>query len=281
MRFMRFLSPQGEARFGAVNGESIADYGPDDDGTALVAALQHPHESVASGADWNLAGVRPLPCIAKPPTVFGIGLNYEDHRLEVGAERPSEPLIFAKLASSVTGPDEPIVVPFAAPKRVDYEAELAVVIGRSARHVKAADALAYIGGYTVANDVTARDWQVKKPGGQWLLGKSFDTFLPIGSTVVTVEEVPDPQALGVTCVVSGEKLQAGNTAQMIFGVCELISYLSIVCTLSPGDVILTGTPGGVGSARNPRRWLTPGDVVETEVELVGRIVNPVVADGPQ
>ena len=154
---------------------------------------------------------------------------------------------------------------------------LAVVIGRRGRDVSAAHAMAFVGGYTVANDVSARDWQLKKPAGQWLLGKSFDSFLPLGPVVLTPDDVKDPGALRITCRVNGETLQDDLVANMIFDIPALISYVSQVATLEPGDLLLTGTPAGVGQSRVPPRWLQPGDVLETEIEEIGRLRNPILA----
>ena len=161
---------------------------------------------------------------------------------------------------------------------VDYEAELVVVIGRQARHVMPEEALQYVAGYCVGNDISARDWQIGKPGKQWLLGKTFDTFAPFGPELVTADEVGDPGQLRIQCRVNGETLQDSNTNQLIFSVPRLLAYISQVCTLLPGDVIFTGTPPGVGFARKPPIFLKPGDVAEVEIEKVGLLRNPLVAD---
>lgn len=220
--------------------------------------------------------VQLLSPVARPSKILCLGMNFRSHADEVGAnEEALEPTVFSKLSSSLTGPSDPIVLPAEAPDRVDYEAELAVVIGRGGRDIPVERAAEWVGGYTVANDVSARDWQLKKPAGQWLLGKSFDTFLPLGPAVVTSDEVPPPEEMVVRCVVSGEVLQEASVADMIVGIPEAISYVSRVCTLEPGDLILTGTPGGVGMARKPRRFLASGDVVETSVSGIGLLRNPV------
>jgi 2-keto-4-pentenoate hydratase/2-oxohepta-3-ene-1,7-dioic acid hydratase in catechol pathway len=219
-----------------------------------------------------------LPPLNHPGKLIGIGLNYRSHQVELGVETPTEPTIFAKFGNTIIGSGQPILLPANAPKRVDYEAELAVVMGQSTRRVEVHEALQRIAGYLVANDISARDWQVKKPGGQWVLGKSFDTFLPLGPAMVTTDEVGSPDNLVVTCTVSDEELQRGNTNDMMFSVAELISYISQVMTLYPGDVILTGTPAGVGMVRTPPRYLRDGDVVETSIDGVGSLVNPVAAE---
>jgi 2-keto-4-pentenoate hydratase/2-oxohepta-3-ene-1,7-dioic acid hydratase in catechol pathway len=213
--------------------------------------------------------------IVRPGKVLALGLNYRDHAAESGSPIPSEPVVFCKVSSSVIGPGAPIVLPEASQK-VDYEVELAFVIGRAAKGVPAARALDYVGGYTVLNDVSARDYQREKPGGQWTLAKSFDTFCPMGPWIVTPDEVGDPQDLALSCVVSGRTMQSSSTAQMIFSVAEIIEYLSRVLTLEPGDVVATGTPPGVGFVRKPPRFLRSGDVVECSVQNIGTLVNPVL-----
>jgi 2-keto-4-pentenoate hydratase/2-oxohepta-3-ene-1,7-dioic acid hydratase in catechol pathway len=204
-----------------------------------------------------------------------IGLNYLDHVREAGMEAPSRPLVFAKWPSSVIGPDEPIVIDATLAERVDWEVELAAVIGTTARDVEASAALDHILGYTVANDVSARD--VQFADGQWVRGKSFDTFCPLGPTLVTADEVPDPQALKLGTRVNGEVVQDSSTSEMVFGVRELIAFCSRSFTLEPGDVVLTGTPWGCGEFMDPRRSLAPGDVVECEVQGLGVLRNPVRA----
>jgi 2-keto-4-pentenoate hydratase/2-oxohepta-3-ene-1,7-dioic acid hydratase in catechol pathway len=213
--------------------------------------------------------------IVRPGKVLALGLNYRDHAAESGSPIPSEPVVFSKATSSIIGPGAPIVLPEASQK-VDYEVEMAFVIGRAAKGVRAARALEHVAGYTVLNDVSARDYQREKPGGQWTLGKSFDTFCPMGPWLVTPDEVGDPQALALSCVVSGQRMQSSTTAQMIFSVAEIIEYLSRVLTLEPGDVVATGTPPGVGFVRKPPRYLRSGDVVECSVQNIGTLVNPVL-----
>jgi 2-keto-4-pentenoate hydratase/2-oxohepta-3-ene-1,7-dioic acid hydratase in catechol pathway len=188
---------------------------------------------------------------------------------------PERPILFLKPTSTVIGPDDAIVLPTDSTE-VDYEAELAIVIGRAARDVSEADALDYVLGYTCANDVSARDWQLRLDR-QWARGKSFDTFCPIGPTIVTTDELTDPDALAIGMRVSGETLQSSSTSDLIFGVREIIAYLSRGMTLLPGTVILTGTPEGVGMGRTPQRWLQPGDVCEVEIEGIGTLRNPVAA----
>jgi 5-carboxymethyl-2-hydroxymuconate isomerase len=210
-----------------------------------------------------------------PGKIVAIGLNYRDHVREAGAELPASPLVFAKFPSSVIGPEESIVVDPGITGRADWEVELAVVVGRRMRDVPAANALDHVFGYTVANDVSARD--VQFADGQWVRGKSLDTFCPLGPVVVTADEIPDPQSLRLWTRVDGETVQDSSTAEMVFGVAELLSYCSRSFSLEPGDVVLTGTPWGCGEFMQPRRSLAPGSVVETEVERIGVLRNPVVA----
>ncbi len=204
--------------------------------------------------------------------MIGVGLNYRDHAGESGQPIPEEPILFPKFANSVIGPGAPIVIP-SATKEPDYEAELGVVIGRTASNVSEAKALSHVGGYTCVNDVSARDLQFRS--SQWMLGKAIDTFLPCGPWVVTPEEIPDPQALAIRSSIDGETLQDSTTAQMVFSVAELIAFITRTMTLEPGDLIATGTTSGVGSARTPPRWLRDGDEVTVEIEGIGRLTNPV------
>lgn len=209
-----------------------------------------------------------------PPNVFAIGLNYADHAKEGGARKlPDEPLIFLKATTAVIGPDDPIPLPRSAPDEVDFEAELAVVIGRTARNVSEADALDHVLGFTCANDVSARDCQ-KRRDQQWARGKSFDGFCPLGSVIVTADSI-DYRNMRVRSILNGVVMQDGTTADMIFPVPALVSYLSHQFTLRPGTVILTGTPAGVGFARTPPVFLRDGDRIEIEVEGIGRLSNPV------
>jgi len=213
--------------------------------------------------------------VPQPRKLVAVARNYPAHARERGAgSAPSEPVLFLKATSAVIGPEDEIWLP-AASSRVDFEGELAVVIGSPAREVSAADALACVAGYTVANDVSARDFQNER--GQHFIGKSCDTFAPLGPALVTADEIPDPQDLGIRTLVSGETMQAARTKEMIFPIAEIIAFASKLMTLEPGDVLLTGTPAGVGAARTPPRWLRDGDSVEIEIERVGRLRNYVRA----
>jgi acylpyruvate hydrolase len=212
--------------------------------------------------------------VPRPGKIICIGKNYLEHATETGGAAPSFPMVFAKFANTVIGHRESIVVPPAV-KQPDYEGELAVVIGRRGREIPEADALSYVAGYLVLNDVSARDWQMRT--SQYTLGKTADTFCPMGPALVTADEIPDVQNLAIRTTINGEVLQEGHTSHMIFPVAFLIHDMSQVMTLEPGDVIATGTPAGVGMARKPQRWLHEGDVVRVEVEKVGVLENPVVA----
>jgi len=212
----------------------------------------------------------------EPPVILCIGLNYRKHAEETGAKIPSYPVLFIKNPAALQHPGAPIVLPrHLRSDEVDYECELAVVIGKRCKNVSKAQALDYVLGYTCANDVSSRDWQKEKGGSQWCRGKSFDTFCPLGPVLVTKDEIPDPNALRLRTEVSGETLQDWSTSDMIFDVPTLIEFLSGSMTLLPGTVILTGTPQGVGMARTPKRWLQPGETVSIEIEKIGALVNPV------
>ena len=214
--------------------------------------------------------------IARPQKVIGIGLNYEDHAAETGADIPEKPIVFAKYPNTVIGPGEVIMIP-PITEQADYEAELAVIIGKAARNVPESEALDHVFGYTNANDVSSRDLQFSE-GGQWTRSKSIDTFCPLGPYIATADEIEDPQDLSIRCVLNGEVMQDGTTSKMIFSVAELVSFLSQGMTLIPGDVIVTGTPPGVGSARDPQVWLKDGDEVTIEIEGLGSLTNPVEAE---
>jgi 2-keto-4-pentenoate hydratase/2-oxohepta-3-ene-1,7-dioic acid hydratase in catechol pathway len=224
---------------------------------------------------WRLEEVRLRAPLLRPGKIICVGLNYADHAAEQGVKPPANPVIFSKYANAVIGPEAPIVLP-AASTQVDYEAELAFVIGRRARHVPEAEALHYVAGYTVCHDVSARDFQFGD--GQWTRGKTCDTFCPIGPALVTADEVPDPQALDITLRLNGEVMQQSNTRNFIFGVAHLIHFLTRSMTLEPGDLISTGTPPGVGCFRKPPVYLKAGDVVEITVDKVGTLRNPVTAE---
>ena len=214
---------------------------------------------------------------ARPGKIVAIGLNYMDHVREVGTEKPLRPLVFAKFPSSLIGDGETIVIDRRVTRRVDWEVELAAVVGRPMSRVPVANALDHVRGYTVANDVSARD--VQFGDGQWVRGKSLDTFCPLGPRLVAADQIADPQALGLRTRVNGETVQDSNTAEMIFGVAELLSFCSHSFTLDPGDLVLTGTPWGCGEFMDPMRSLQHEDVVEVEIDGIGTLRNPVAERG--
>jgi 2-keto-4-pentenoate hydratase/2-oxohepta-3-ene-1,7-dioic acid hydratase in catechol pathway len=251
--------------------EALADLGPlaaalDDADVDRLAA----HGAAASIADASLGAP-----IERPGKILAIGLNYMDHIREVGAEVPSAPVLFGKFPSSIAGPYDNLRVDDRLTQQADYEVELAVVIGRTARDVAASEGTGPVAGYMVANDVSSRDNQFRE--SQWIRSKSFDAFCPVGPWITTADEIADPQELDLSTTVNGEMRQSSNTRQMLFGVAELVSFLSQGTTLEPGDVILTGTPPGVAAGMAEPAWLKPGDVVRCDVECLGYIENRIVA----
>ncbi len=214
-----------------------------------------------------------------PPAIYCIGLNYRQHAAESNLPIPEFPVVFMKAPTAVQNPEDPIFLPrHLRSDQVDYEAELAVVIGKKGKNIPRQQALQYVLGYTCANDVSARDWQTRWGGSQWCRGKTFDTFCPLGPCVVTPEEIPDPNHLAIRLDINGQVLQDGNTNDMIFDVAGLIEFLSGSTTLLPGTVILTGTPQGVGFARQPPRWLQPGDRCNITIQHIGTLSNPVAEE---
>ncbi len=238
-----------------------------------AAMLAQAREALGADSPIPLADIQIKAPIAKPGKLLGIGLNYADHAAEGGRKKPDYPLIFAKTVPATIGMGEAIHLPPVS-QMVDFEGELAVVIGTLARAVSARDALDYVAGYTICNDVSARDYQRRSGHTP---GKSFETFAPLGPVIVTQDEIPDPHALDIRTVVSGQEMQHSNTKQLIFRIPYVIEYLSHIFPLEPGDVITTGTPSGVGAYREPPRFLKAGDTVRIEVEGIGVLENPVVA----
>jgi 2-keto-4-pentenoate hydratase/2-oxohepta-3-ene-1,7-dioic acid hydratase in catechol pathway len=243
--------------------------------TAVAAGTQALRVAIDMGPNSLIArsAVRLLAPI-RPPRIFCVGLNYRDHAVESKMELPKVPTIFLKLPSAVIGPDEPVNIP-SLTQQPDYEVEFAIVIGKQGRNIAKENWLDHVFGYTILNDVSARDIQLAT--SQWILGKSFDTFCPIGPAIVTKDEVPDPHNLDIQLSIGGEVLQHSNTRELIFKGPELIAWISSIVQLEPGDIISTGTPAGVGLGRNPQRWLQPGETMIAEVEKLGQLVNPVVA----
>ncbi|MCH7888019.1 MAG: fumarylacetoacetate hydrolase family protein [Proteobacteria bacterium] len=279
MKLVRY-GPAGHEKPGAIDGEGrvrdLSGHVADLDAAALapaaLARLAALDPSALPLVDGNprlgvpVAGIGNLVCV---------GLNYRDHALEAGMEIPDEPVLFMKSTNSLNGPHDPVVLPRGGEKG-DWEVELAMVIGTTARYVSEEEALGHVAGYCICNDVSERSFQLER-GGQWVKGKSCDTFAPLGPWLVTADEVPDPQSLGLWLDVSGERMQHGTTANMIFGVAYLVSYISRFMTLAPGDVISTGTPAGVGLGRKPPRYLRPGDVMALGIDGLGVQRQEVVA----
>ena len=268
----------GAARTGVMKNETaIVDVSAAGDALTIMTDPAARQRAAAIAADpaaslVALDGVR-LRAPLAPRALICIGLNYMDHCRETGAPVPTRPVIFAKFANALAGPGDTIAWHADASAEVDYEAELGVIIGQPCHRVSEADALSYVGGYTCVNDVSARDVQMNDGGKQWTLGKTLDGFCPIGPALVTADEIPDPQALAIRCVLNGQVVQNSNTKEMIFGVARLIAHLSHYMTLQPGDLISTGTPFGVGMSRTPKLFMKDGDEVVVEIEKIGALKN--------
>jgi 2-keto-4-pentenoate hydratase/2-oxohepta-3-ene-1,7-dioic acid hydratase in catechol pathway len=288
MRLATIQTPNGP-RAAAQVGEHFVDLHATDPGLptcmkALLAASPAVKAAAAAAAKSPTAvryaanAVKLLPPVPKPSKILCIGLNYRDHAIEGGKAIPTEPVLFAKFPNTLIATGEPIKLPKVAEK-VDYEAELVIVVGKRGRHIpNDKTAFEYVGGYTCGHDVSARDWQFRGEEKQWSIGKTFDTFAPTGPVLVTADELTDPHKLQVQLRLNGETLQNSNTKEFIFGVPHVLWFLSQVITLEPGDLIFTGTPPGVGIARKPPVRLKPGDVAEVEIEGIGTLRNPVVAE---
>jgi 2-keto-4-pentenoate hydratase/2-oxohepta-3-ene-1,7-dioic acid hydratase in catechol pathway len=276
MKVARF-EHKGRAHFGLVHGDHVHVAGEGDTLDLISKASRDP--AVLSGLlalpTLPMGDVKLLAPVARPGKVFAIGLNYADHIAESGLETPKEQLWFTKAVTSINGPNDPIQVPKISPF-VDYEVELVAVIGHGGRHIPADRAHEHIFGYCVGNDVTERMWQHRTP--QWTLGKSFDTHAPIGPWITTSDEVNDPHDLDLKCLVNGETRQSSNTRHLVFNIWDQIAQLSAAMTLEPGDLIFTGTPGGVGAAMDPRQFLKAGDTVRCEIETLGVIEAQMVPE---
>lgn len=281
MRFVRYQTEDQKVRTGVAVGEKLiplerlTDVFVDnnaDPWDAMHTVSQLSAQTLQS-VQPESGSVRVLAPVGRPGKVICVGLNYRDHAIETGSPIPTEPIIFSKFPEAVIGPEAAIELPTVCEK-VDYEAELVVVIGRSCRYVGVDNAMEYVFGYACGHDVSARDWQKGKPGGQWLLGKSFDTFAPLGPYLVHRDAIPDPGNLRVQFRLNGVTLQDSTTSQLIFSIPEVIAYVSQVTTLRAGDLIYTGTPPGVGDARQPPRYLKNGDLCEVEIDGLGILRNP-------
>ena len=267
MKLVRFMTEEGKVALGSQW----------DGKTAVLVRGELFGRMEESGT--RVAAASLLPVI-QPPAILCIGLNYRRHARETGFDLPEYPALFMKNPGALTGHDADILIPGCCSEvpEVDYEAELGVVIGRPARNVSEDKALDYVLGYTCANDVSARRWQKHAGAGQWIRGKSFDTFCPVGPALTLARDLPDPQDLSIQCRLNGETVQKSHTSDMVFTVARIISYLSQSTTLLPGTLILTGTPEGVGYTRQPPKFLMPGDRVEVEIQGVGILINSVKAE---
>jgi 2-keto-4-pentenoate hydratase/2-oxohepta-3-ene-1,7-dioic acid hydratase in catechol pathway len=270
MKFVTFETPRGTVRSGLLQNDHvrpIQSSAPDAVLAHIQSGTDHPSLETTSYA---LDEIKLLAPLLHPPRIFGIGLNYVEHAAESKMKVQEVPTVFLKLASSICGPDADVLLPANA-TQPDYEAELAVVIGKRGDHIAAADWEQYVFGYTIINDVSARGVQLAT--SQWTLGKSFPTFTPMGPVIVTRDEVPDPHALNIKLTLSGEVMQSANTRDLIFKIPQLIEYLSSIVALEPGDIISTGTPPGVGLGRTPPRWLKPHEEMVIEIERIGTLRN--------
>jgi len=267
MKIIRFVSERNEVCLGIYSSEHP------DDAKVIEGDILGSYKITSRRAE-----VKKLLPPIRPINILALGINYKKHGDETAMSYPSQPILFIKATSSIAGPSDPIVLPSAGPDLVDYEAELALVIGKSAKNIKPAEAMDHIFGYTCANDVSARDWQFDQQKGQWARGKSFDAFCPLGPWIVTKDEIDKPDDLAIRCALNGRTVQEARTSEMIFNIQTIISNLSGSMTLLPGTVILTGTPEGVGFTRQPPLFLKDGDVVSVAIENIGTLTNRVVAE---
>lgn len=278
MKLVSFSGADGKLRPGSMmeEGNLVVDLstGYTDTLSVIVAGLTAVNNPGTYTA-YRLSDVRLHAPISNPPRVFAIGLNYRDHAKESGMELPKTPVVFFKLTTSIIGPGEPIVLPKNS-TQPDYEAEFAFVIGKGGFRIPASAWREHVYGYTIVNDVSARDVQFEN--SQWSMSKSFPTFCPLGPAIVTADEIADPHRLAIGLSIDGEVLQNSNTSELVFGIPTLIEYLSSITPLLPGDIVSTGTPPGVGLGRTPKRWLRPGESVTVTVEGLSSLTNPVVAE---
>ena len=279
MKLVSFSAADGKIRPGSLLEEAglvidLATAGYADTLAAIAAGLTVLEAHGAYPA-YPIGDVRLHAPLSNPPRVFAIGLNYRDHAIESGMAIPTTPVVFFKLQTAIIGPGDPIVLPVNS-TQPDYEAEFAFVIGKGGYRIAADEWRNHVYGYTIVNDVSARDVQLAT--SQWTMGKSFPTFCPIGPAIVTADEIPDPHKLNIGLTIDGVVYQNSNTRELIFKIPELIEYLSSITPLLPGDIVSTGTPSGVGLGRTPKRWLQPGETVTVIVEGLGSLTNPVVAE---
>ncbi len=284
MKLITYQTDRGP-RIAALRGSEIIDLHDADPALpSCPKALLAEGQGILARAERALAVGRPVTApvtwltpIPSPQKIICIGLNYADHARETKAAVPPCPVVFNKFPTALLPHEGTVRLPRAS-EQVDYEAELVLVIGRGGRYIPQAEARSHVAAYTCGNDVSARDWQRNKPGGQWLSGKSFDTFAPCGPWMVTADEIPEPGRLAIQLRLNGQVMQDSNTAELIFSVDHLVSYISQFCTLNPGDLIFSGTPGGVGMGRQPPVYLQPGDVTEVEIEKIGVLRNRFAAE---
>lgn len=279
MKLVSFSAADGKIRPGALIEDAglVADLSADGyaDALAVIAAGVNRIEKLSTYPGYKLSGIRLRAPVSNPPRIFAIGLNYRDHAAETRMALPKYPVVFFKLPTAIVGPGENIVLPKNS-AQPDYEAEMAFVVGKGGYRIPAAAWREHVYGYTIVNDVSARDVQMST--SQWSLAKSFPTYCPLGPAIVTADEIADPHALAIALSIDGQMLQNSNTRELIFKVPELIAYISSITPLLPGDIVSTGTPAGVGMGRTPQRWLTPGDNVTVTVEGLGSLTNPVAAE---
>lgn len=281
MKLVSFTAADGKPRPGALVEEEnlvvdLTDAGHADTLAVIAGGIASVDKHKLSNfPGYKLSGVRLHAPLANPPRVFAIGLNYRDHAAESKMALPKFPVVFFKLQTSIVGPGDAIVLPKNS-AQPDYEAELAFVIGKGGYRIAASDWREHVYGYTIINDVSARDVQMST--SQWTLAKSFPTFCPMGPAIVTADEVADPHALAISLSINGETLQNSNTRELVFGVPQLVEYISSITPLLPGDIVSTGTPSGVGMGRTPQRWLQAGETVTVTIEGLGSLTNPVIAE---
>lgn len=275
MKLVTFSQPGSLPAVGIVEGDSVRRVEGFASMCDAIAAGLPAIVAANKSAAVPLAQVKLHAPIPRPPKVVCIGLNYRDHAIESGMAIPTTPVVFSKFSNTVIGPGDTVIVPKNSEKP-DWEAELGVVLAKPGRHVSKENAMDYVFGYTIINDVSARDWQLQT--SQWLLGKTFDTFCPMGPWIVTADEIPDPHKLRIGLKLNDETVQDSNTKELIFGIPEIVEHLSKVFTFEPGDVISTGTPPGVGLGMKPPRWLKPGETMTVFIEGIGELVNPTRAE---
>jgi 2-keto-4-pentenoate hydratase/2-oxohepta-3-ene-1,7-dioic acid hydratase in catechol pathway len=273
MKLVTYKTATNELRTGALVDGAVRDVSAAGDALKIMSDPAAREQAATAAATAAPVAGAALQAPFAPRALICIGLNYMDHVRETNSTAPTRPVIFGKFANALAGPGDTIAWYPDASAEVDYEAELGVVIGKPASRVSKEDALSYVGGYTCVNDISARDVQLSDSGKQWILGKTFDGFCPIGPALVTADEIADPQALEIKCILNGQTVQHSNTREMIFDIATLISHLSRFMTLMPGDLIATGTPFGVGMSRTPKLWLKDGDTVTIEIESVGALTN--------